>query len=52
MKKGKAGILVRPENADDLATAITWAVKHQNDWRRMGGNGRKVYEKYFSHYYL
>lgn len=45
MKIGKAGILVRPENADDLATAITWPVKHPDVWRSMGGNGRKVYEK-------
>lgn len=42
------GICVDPLNSEEIAGAIRWIIEHPAEAKRMGGNGRKAVEKYYS----
>lgn len=41
-------LLVEQANTEALATAIKWAYEHKSELTKIGNEGRKTYEKYFS----
>jgi hypothetical protein len=44
IEDGVTGILANPEDAQDLADRLRWAVDHPHEMRKMGSRARQVYE--------
>lgn len=47
VEDGVTGLMADPGNAADLAARIRWATTHPDKMRRMGLNGRRMYEARF-----
>jgi 1,2-diacylglycerol 3-alpha-glucosyltransferase len=48
IKNKETGILVPPKNSEKLGEALIWLLKNENERIRMGKNGRKHIEKFFT----
>lgn len=44
---GETGLLFLPNDSDDLAEKVIWALENPLEMVRMGKNGRKEYEKFY-----
>lgn len=44
---GVTGLLVDPNNADDLAERLQWANEHPDEMREMGVNARERYQRHY-----
>lgn len=42
------GININPSDVEELKKAVVWAYRHQSEIEKMGENGRKALEKYYS----
>ncbi|UCC39473.1 MAG: glycosyltransferase family 4 protein [Candidatus Aminicenantes bacterium] len=47
-EKYHCGIVVKPSNVEELKKAVLWAFHHRDQIEKMGENGRKALEDYYS----
>src|SRR4029077_5781262 len=48
VRDGETGLLFRAGDIGDLRRAVTWAMSHRADLRRMGERARALYEERFT----
>lgn len=48
IEEGVSGFVCKKENVQDLADKMQWVLEHRDAARKIGAQGRMIYEKYFS----
>ena len=48
VKDGETGLLFEPDNPNDLAMKMRWALQHPEEMAEMGRNARALYEAEFT----